>query len=53
MSWYAKYALKQPLPDHLHAEMVMRSYETPADPDIKDYFKCCSEWAAAARGGAP
>ena len=53
MSWYAKYALKQPLPDHLHAEMVMRSYETPDDPDIKDYFKCCSEWAAAARGGAP
>ena len=53
MRCYAQFTLKQPLPDHLHAEMVMRSYETPDDPDIRDYFKCCSEWAAAARGGAP
>ncbi len=48
MSWYAQYALKRPLPDHLHQEMVMRSFETPVDPHVKDYFKWCDEWATSA-----
>jgi len=48
---YARFTLKRPLPDHLHSEMVMRSFETPDDPDIRDYLQWCDEWAAA-RGGA-
>lgn len=46
MSWYAQYALKRPLPDHLHQEMVMRSFETPVDPDIKEYLKWCETQSA-------
>jgi len=42
--------LKHPLPDHLHSEMVMRSYEDPDNLDIRDYLGWCDEWAAA-RGG--
>jgi hypothetical protein len=47
---YARFTLNRPLPEHLHSEMVMRSFETPEDRDIKDYLKWCDEWAAAARG---
>lgn len=46
-------ALKRPLPDHLHQEMVMRSFETLDAWYIEDYFKWCDEWEAAARGEAP
>lgn len=50
---YARFTLKHPLPEHLHNEMVIRSFETPEDRHIKDYLKWCVEWAAAARGEAP
>lgn len=53
ISWYAQYVLKRPLPEHLHQELVMKSFETPDDCHIKDYFKWCDEWAAAARGATP
>jgi hypothetical protein len=53
MSWYARYALKGPLPEHLYVEMMMRSFETPVDCHVKDYFKWLDEWTAAARGEAP
>jgi hypothetical protein len=48
MSCYAQFALKHPLPDHMHSEMVMMSFQTPDDPDIKDYLKWCNEWATIA-----
>ncbi len=49
---YAREASKRPLPDHLHSEMVMRSFETPDDPHIRDYIKWCDEWAAARDGAS-
>jgi hypothetical protein len=52
LSRYAQEVLKHPLPEHLHSEMAMRSFATPDDPHIRDYFKWCDEWAAA-RGGTP
>jgi hypothetical protein len=48
MCCYAQFTLKQPLPDHLHTEMVMRNCLTPDDRDIKDYFAWCKEWATIA-----
>lgn len=53
MYCYARYTLKRPLPDHLHQEMVMRSFETLDAWYIEDYFKWCDEWEAAARGESP
>lgn len=53
MYWYAKRALKHPLPDHLHSEMVTRSFEAPDDPHIRDYIKWCDEYEAAGLGRTP
>lgn len=48
MYCYAQFALKHPLPDQMHSEMVMRSYQTPDDPDIKEYLKWCETQSAVA-----
>jgi hypothetical protein len=52
MRCYAQNVLKHPLPDQLHKEMLMNSFETPDDPDIKEYVKWCGKQAAVAEGGA-
>lgn len=48
MCCYAQFAMKHPLPDHMHSEMVMMSFQTPDDPDIKDYLNWCDTQSAVA-----
>jgi hypothetical protein len=53
LSRYAQEVLTHPLPDHLHSEMVMRSFETPDDPHIRAYLEWCDEQEAEKQAAQP
>lgn len=53
MSRYAREVLKHKLPDHMHQEMVMKSFETPDDPHIKAYLQMVRSQGAAKQSGQP